>query len=129
MKKILFLCRENACRSQMAAAFFKKELPNWTVGSAGSAPADEVDPLAAGVMREKGLDISRNKPKKFTPQMGAGFDYVVTMGCGDECPITDRKKTIEWDIKNPHGKPIEKYRQVRDQIEKKTKELAANING
>ncbi len=124
MKKILFICRENAARSQMAAAFLKKFSPDSIVDSAGSSPAEIVDPLAAGVMREKGIDISRNKPKKFTPDMGAGFDYIVLMGCGDECPVTDRQKTVDWDLESPKGKPIEKYRQVRDQIEKKAKELA-----
>jgi len=127
MKKMLFLCVENACRSQMAAAFFKKLAPEFLVDSAGSAPADKVDPFAVEVMREKGLDISQNKPKKFTPEMGAGFDYVVTMGCGDACPITGRKKAIEWDIENPRGKTLETYRQVRDLIEKKTIGLAAKL--
>lgn len=123
MKKILFICRENAARSQMAAAFLKKFSPDSIVDSAGSSPADKVEPFAVEAMREKGIDISRNKPKKFTQEMGAGFDFIVTMGCGDECPITDRQKTVDWDMESPKGKPIEKYRQVRDQIEKKARNL------
>jgi len=129
MKKILFVCVENAGRSQMAEAFankFGKE--KFVVSSAGNKPAMLVNPIVVEVMKEKGLDISGNTPKMLTFQMANDSDLIVTMGCNDQgiCPGPFFKPTIEWKLEDPKGKPIEKVREIRDQIERQVKELIEN---
>ena len=126
MKKILFVCVENAGRSQMAEAFAKKfGSDNFAVSSAGNKPAEKVNPVVAEVMMEKGIDISTNKPKMLTFQMAQDADLIVTMGCNDQgiCPGPFFKPTIDWKIEDPRGKPIESVREIRDEIEQLVKEL------
>jgi protein-tyrosine-phosphatase len=122
MKKILFVCVENAGRSQMAEAFAKKYgQDKFTVSSAGNKPADKINPVVVEVMKEKGLDISMNKPKMITAKMAMDTDLIVTMGCNDQgiCPGPFFKPTIEWKLEDPKGKSIEKVREIRDEIEQK----------
>jgi len=121
MKKVLFVCVENACRSQIAKGFFNTFTKKGMADSAGTQPANRVDPVAVKVMKEVGVDIGNNKPKHLTFEMNNKFDFIVTMGCIDGCPITPKNKTIEWDIKDPKGRDIDFYRKVRDQIEKMLK--------
>jgi len=116
MKKVLFVCIENACRSQMAQGFFNHITRDAIADSTGTQPTDQVDPKAIYVMKEVGINIGQNKPKILTPRMNNEFDYIVTMGCIDACPITPREKTLEWNIEDPKGKSVEKYREIRDKI-------------
>ena len=126
MKKILFVCVENAGRSQMAEAFAKKYgADRVVVSSAGNKPAEKVNPVVVEVMKEKGIDISNNKPKLITFQMANDSDLIVTMGCNDQgiCPGPFFKPTIDWKLEDPKGKPIEKVREIRDEIERQVQEL------
>ncbi len=126
MKKILFVCVENAGRSQMAEAFAKKYGEGkFAVLSAGNKPAEKVNPVVVEVMREEGIDISSNKPKLLNFQTANDSDLIVTMGCNDQgvCPGPFFKPTIDWKLEDPKGKPIEKVREIRDQIENQVLDL------
>ena len=126
MKKILFVCVENAGRSQIAEAFANKYgKSKFVVSSAGNKPADKVNPIVVEVLKEKGIDISMNKPKLLTFQMAQDADLVVTMGCNDQgiCPGPFFKPTIDWNLEDPKGKPIEKVREIRDEIDHKVQRL------
>jgi arsenate reductase (thioredoxin) len=126
MKRILFICVENAGRSQMAEAFAQKYGEGKIVASsAGNKPADKVNPKVAEVMKEKVIDISMNKPKLLTVQMTQEADLIVTMGCNDQgiCPGPFFKPTIEWKLEDPKDKSIEKVREIRDEIERQVIEL------
>ena len=126
LKKVLFVCVENAGRSQMAEAFAKKHgADHFVASSAGNKPAEKVNPTVVEVMKEKGIDISANKPKLITFQMANDSDLIVTMGCNDQgiCPGPFFKPTIDWKLEDPKGKPIERVREIRDQIERQVQEL------
>jgi arsenate reductase (thioredoxin) len=132
MKKILFVCVENAGRSQMAEAFAKKYGQNvFIASSAGNKPADKVNPIVIEVMKEKDIDISNNRPKLISFQMANDSDLIVTMGCNDQgiCPGPFFKPTIDWKLEDPKGKPIEKVREIRDQIERQVKEIINQNQG
>jgi arsenate reductase len=130
MNRVLFVCVENAGRSQIAEAFAnyygKGKL---FASSAGVMLADRVNPVVVEVMREKGFDISMNKPKLLTPKMIEEADKVITMGCSVEklCPAPLLKNVIDWQLEDPKGKPIEIVRRIRDEIETKVHELIAEI--
>jgi len=126
MKRLLFVCVENAGRSQIAEAFanyFGEGKVN--VSSAGNKPAEKVNPIVVEVMKEKGIDISANKPKMLTFQMAQDADLIVTMGCNDQgiCPGPFFKPTVDWKLEDPKGKPIERVRAIRDEIEESVKKL------
>jgi len=124
MRKLLFVCVENAGRSQMAEAFAKTYGKGKVEAvSAGTMPAKEVSPVVVQVMREKGLDISANKPKLIANQMVQEADTIIVMGCSAEgfCPAPLLNKVVDWGIDDPKGKPIEKVREIRDEIEKKVR--------
>ena len=126
MKRILFVCVENAGRSQMAEGFANKYgNENFFVLSAGNKPADKVNPIVVEAMKEKGIDISMNKPKLLTYEMAQDADLIITMGCNDQglCPGPFFKPTINWKLEDPKGKSVEKVRQIRDEIEKLVNEL------
>jgi arsenate reductase len=126
--KILFVCIENSCRSQMAEGFAKKLGKNKIeVFSAGSNPSGKVNESAIEVMKEISIDISQQKSKGFKELPYKGFDYVITMGCGDVCPFVPAKQRIEWDIPDPKGRSIEEFRVVRDEIEERVKELFKRV--
>lgn len=128
MKKILFVCVENSCRSQMAEGFAKAlggvKLEAY---SAGSNPSGKVNPEAIKVMRQIGIDISTAKSKGFNELAVKEFDYVVTMGCQDICPFVPAKKHIDWEIEDPKGKGEESFRQTRDQIKEKVESLIREV--
>jgi protein-tyrosine-phosphatase len=125
--KILFVCVENAGRSQMAEAFAKKL--GLSATSAGTLPATRINPLVVKVMKEKGIDLSTNRPKVLTMQMVNEADLIVTMGCSVEevCPAPIvakmQKKLVDWNLNDPKGRPIEMVRQIRDEIEREVAEL------
>jgi arsenate reductase len=128
LKRILFVCVENAGRSQMAEAFANKYgKDTFIVSSAGNKPAEKVNPIVVEVLKEKGIDISMNKPKQLTFQMTQDADLIVTMGCNDNgiCPGPFFKPTIEWKLEDPKGKPIDKVREMRDDIEQRVQKLIA----
>lgn len=126
--KILFVCVENAGRSQMAEAFAKRL--GLDASSAGTLPAQAVNPLVVQVMQERGIDISKSAPKLLTPEMIDQADLVITMGCSVEevCPrpivMQMRKKLIDWKLQDPKQKPIEEVRRIRNEIERRVSELA-----
>lgn len=129
MKKILFICVENACRSQMAEVFFNKYSVGKAVAvSAGTRPANQVDPKAVEVMKEVGIDISKQKPKLLTQEMTKGTDRIVTMGCGAEFCPAPYVKAEDWSIEDPSGKSLEKFREVRDEIRRKVEKLIKEIS-
>ena len=131
MKKILFVCVENAGRSQMAEAFANHlGKANIVAFSAGNQPAAQINPVVVQVMMEKGIDISMRKPKMLTFQMAQEADLIVTMGCNDQgiCPGPFFKPTIDWKLEDPKGKPIETVREIRDEIERRVENLIDKIN-
>jgi protein-tyrosine-phosphatase len=111
----------------MAKGFFNALAENAWADSAGIKPAEEADPNAIKVMKEVNIDIGQNKPKMLTFAMNNEYDYIVTMGCINECPTTLKEKTIEWNIEDPKGKTIDKYRDIRDQIENHVKKLIERV--
>ncbi len=128
MKRVLFVCVENSCRSQMAeslANFYGK----WRVEafSAGSKPSGMVNPNAITVMKELGLDIASNTSKSFNDLKIKEFDYVITLGCSDVCPFFPAKEYIDWKIADPKGKDIDFFRKVRDDIKKQIKEFLKKL--
>ncbi len=128
MKKILFVCIENSCRSQMAEGF-AQEIGRDILDaySAGSRPSGNVNPTAVKVMQEIGIDIFNQKSKGFTDLPVKEFDYVVTLGCQDVCPFVPAKEHLDWQISDPKNKDIEFFRNVRDDIKNKVVKLIENI--
>ena len=128
MKKVLFVCVENARRSQMAEAFLNRLAKGQAVAvSAGDRPASKVDEKAVEVMKEIGIDITERRPKSLTMKMVEEADVVITMGCGaDVCPVVP-KRVEEWKIEDPAGKPIAKFREVRNEIKKRVEKLVKSL--
>ena len=127
IRTVLFVCTENACRSQMAEGWARKLLPDWQAYSAGSKPRGSVDASAIVVMQEVGIDISGNASKGFDALPVKELDYVVTMGCKDGCPFVPAKRSFAWDIPDPAGKDLDFYRQVRDLIRDRLSRLPSEI--
>ena len=122
--KVVFVCVENARRSQMAQAFAEKiGRGRLDAYSAGSRPAFQIDPAIVEVMKEKGIDLSGKRPKGLNHLPPVEMDYLVTMGCEETCPAILAKKIIEWEIPDPKGKSIGTFREVRDMIEEKVRRL------
>lgn len=131
MKKVLFVCVENAGRSQMAEAFANNYGKGKLIASsAGVMLADRVNPAVVEAMKEKGIDISMNKPKLLTVKMTEEADKIITMGCSVEkiCPAPLLKNVIDWNLDDPKGKPIEQVRKIRDEIEKRILELISELD-
>ena len=129
-KTVLFVCVENSGRSQMAAGLFRKYAPrDYTALSAGTKPSGEINPLAIQAMKEYGIDISNQKSKIVTEDMIRNATVSVNMGCMDKesCPTLFIHNLIECGIEDPKGKPIEKLREIRDDIEQKVRQLAADL--
>jgi arsenate reductase (thioredoxin) len=115
--EVLFVCVHNAGRSQMAAGFLTHLAGDRIeVRSAGSLPADQVNPAAVEAMKEVGIDISGRRPKVLTTEAVQASDYVITMGCGDACPIFPGKKYLDWALDDPAGQGVEAVRPIRDEI-------------
>jgi arsenate reductase len=126
-KKVLFVCRENACRSQMASAFARFHAGDKIEAeSAGSAPAKEINPVMEEVMREKGIDMAFRRPKTIEETAGVWKpDLIISMGCEDACPYFPGVPNKEWELEDPAEKPISFMRTIRDKTEKKVKDLIA----
>ena len=122
--EVLFLCVHNAGRSQMAAAFARQiGAGRVIVYSAGSAPGETLNPAVVEVMRERGIDITGERPQKLTDEMALSADVVVTMGCGDACPVYPGKRYVDWELSDPAGKPLDEVRPIRDDIERRVQHL------
>lgn len=125
---VLFVCVHNAGRSQMAAAWLMHLAGDRVaVYSAGSEPADSVNPTAVAAMREVGLDLTGAAPKILTTESVQRADVVVTMGCGDTCPFFPGKRYLDWQLTDPAGQPIETVRMVRDEIRARVERLVAEL--
>ena len=126
--EVLFVCVHNAGRSQMAAAL----LDHYAAGrvrvrSAGSAPAHEINPAVIAAMREVGIDLSKEFPKPLTDEAVRGADAVITMGCGDACPIYPGTCYLDWELADPAGKAIEEVRPIRDEIDQRVRALLEEL--
>lgn len=126
--EVLFVCVHNAGRSQMAAGLLAKHAAGRVmVRSAGSAPADTIDPAVAEVMGEVGVDLAQAFPKPLTSEAVEGADVVITMGCGDACPIYPGKRYLDWELPDPAGKSLEEVRPIRDEIDRRVRALLGEI--
>jgi arsenate reductase (thioredoxin) len=125
---VLFVCVQNAGRSQMAAALLAREAGHHvTIHSAGSLRADQVHPVVVEAMAELGFDLSHELPKALTDDAVQAADVVVTMGCGDACPVYPGKLYRDWDVEDPAGKPLHDVRRIRDDIHQRVRELVAEM--
>ncbi|MER6826268.1 arsenate reductase ArsC [Streptosporangium sp. NPDC000563] len=128
LPEVLFVCVHNAGRSQMAAALLEHHAAgSVTVRSAGSAPADSINPAVITVMDELGLDLTRAFPKPLTGEAVQAADVVVTMGCGDACPIFPGKRYLDWQLADPAGQGVEQVRLIRDEIDARVRALLAEL--
>jgi len=129
-KKILFVCVENAGRSQMAEAFFRKYSPKgYEPISAGTKPSEKINPVAVQAMKEIGIDFGLQIPKILTNEIITDSVLSVNMGCMDktECPAVFMRDSVDWNIEDPKGKSIDKVREIRDDIEQKVRELCKTL--
>ena len=128
--EVLFVCVHNAGRSQMAAALLEsKARGRIEVRSAGSEPADQLNPAVVEAMDELDIDIATERPKKLEDDMVREADVVITMGCGDACPIYPGKRYEDWELEDPAGKDLDTVRGIRDEIESRVEKLIAEIAG
>lgn len=129
LASVLFVCVHNAGRSQMAAGFLNHLAGDRIeVRSAGSVPGDQVNPAAVQAMQEVGVEIADQKPKILTTEAVQASDYVITMGCGDACPIFPGKKYLDWALEDPAGQGVEAVRPIRDEIRTRIETLIAEID-
>jgi arsenate reductase (thioredoxin) len=125
---VLFLCVHNAGRSQMALGWFNHLAGGRAVGwSGGSEPADEINPVAVKAMAEVGIDITAEFPKPWTDEIVRASDVVVTMGCGDACPLFPGKRYIDWSLDDPAGQDLDTVRRIRDDIGRRVRDLLADL--
>lgn len=130
MPSVLFVCVHNAGRSQMAAGWLTHLAGDRIeVRSAGSAPADQINPVAVEAMREVGVDITAARPKVLTAEAVQASDVVITMGCGDACPIFPGKRYEDWKLDDPAGQGIEAVRPIRDEIRARVERLVGELTG
>jgi len=126
--EVLFMCTHNAGRSQMAAALLAREASGRVrVTSAGSEPASEINPAVVAAMAEIGIDISREVPKPLGAGQAQAADVVVTMGCGDACPVYPGKRYLDWPLPDPAGLSVEQVRPIRDEIAARVRALLAEL--
>ena len=126
--EVLFVCVHNAGRSQMAAALLDHHARGRVqVRSAGSDPADSLNPAVVAAMAEVGIDLSRELPKPLTDASVKAADVVITMGCGDACPVYPGRRYEDWQLQDPAGQPIEQVRRIRDQIDGHVRQLLAEL--
>jgi arsenate reductase len=129
MSTVLFVCRQNAGRSQMSQALFQRASGGrHQTLSAGTIPADHVHPAVVEVMRELGIDLADRTPQLLTEELAAEADVVVTMGCGDECPFIPGKRYIDWDLSDPSGQPVDQVRAIRDDIDQRVRALLDELD-
>jgi len=127
--EVLFVCVHNAGRSQMAAALLHKRADGRIqVRSAGSDPAERINPAAVEAMEEIGVDLSEEFPKPLTDELVRAADVVITMGCGDACPVYPGKRYEDWQVDDPAGKSLAEVRRIRDEIDRRVKSLVAELS-
>jgi len=126
--EVLFVCVHNAGRSQMAAALLATHAEGKVnVRSAGSTPANEINPAVVQVMNELGVDMSQEFPKPLAHEFVSAADVVITMGCGDACPIYPGKRYEDWEVQDPAGKSVDEVRKIRDEIDARVRQLLSVI--
>jgi arsenate reductase (thioredoxin) len=129
MSTVLFVCKQNAGRSQMSQALFEQAAgAAHRALSAGTRPVEHLHPEAVEVMRELGVDLSDRTPKLLTRELAEQADIVVTMGCGDECPLIPGKRYLDWELPDPAGQPLDAVRAIRDEIVHRVSGLLAELN-
>jgi arsenate reductase len=129
MTTVLFVCRENAGRSQISQALFEKAAAGrHSALSAGTRPAERVHPEVTEAMRELDIDLDGREPKPLTRDLAQQADVVVTMGCGDECPYIPGKRYVDWELPDPAGQPIERVREIRDEIARRIQALLMELD-
>ena len=128
LPQVLFVCVHNAGRSPMAAALLQHHAAGWVdVRSAGSTPADEINPVVRKAMAERGIDLGGARPRVPTADAVKAADVVVTMGCGDACPVFPGKRYLDWELTDPAGKSVEEVRPIVDEIERRVLALLAEL--
>jgi len=128
--EVLFVCVHNAGRSQMAAGLLDRHANGRVhVRSAGTRPADEINPAVVAAMDEIGINLSKEYPKPLTTEVVKAADVVITMGCGDACPIYPGTRYLDWDLPDPAGRSVEEVREIRDEIERRVRELVGELVG
>lgn len=129
MSTVLFVCLQNAGRSQMSQALFEQAARGaHRALSAGTHPAQQVHPEVVEVMREVGIDLAARTPRRLTRELAEQADVVVTMGCGDECPFIPGRRYIDWELPDPSGQPIEAVRATRDEIANRVAALLSELD-
>jgi arsenate reductase (thioredoxin) len=129
MTRVLFVCLQNAGRSQMSRALFERAAGGaHEADSAGTTPADRVHPEVVEVMRELDVDLSGEQPKELTRELAERADVVVTMGCGDACPYIPGKRYVDWELPDPAGRPLGEVRAIRDEIAERVKALLDELS-
>jgi arsenate reductase len=129
MRRVLFVCVQNAGRSQIAQALFERTAEGrHEARSAGSRPAEKVHPEVVAVMRELGIDVAGRTPRRLEPADLEWADHVVTMGCGDECPVVPGKRYEDWELPDPAGRPLEEVRAIRDEIAERVGSLVSELD-
>jgi arsenate reductase (thioredoxin) len=128
MKRVIFACVHNAGRSQMAAALFNRiaDPTKARAVSAGTEPGDRVHPEVILAMNELGLDLSGARPQRLTPELAAGAQVLITMGCGDACPFVPGAERDDWPLDDPKGKTLDDVRRIRDEIRRRVEQLVAH---
>ena len=129
MSRVLFVCLHNAGRSQMSQALFEKSAESrHEAQSAGTEPARQIHPTVVTVMEEEGIDLSRRVPRLLTDELARWADVIVTMGCGDACPVIPGKHYIDWDLRDPKHLPLEEVRAIRDEIRLRVAGLVKDLD-
>jgi arsenate reductase len=129
MAHVLFVCLQNAGRSQMSQALFERAARGrHTATSAGTTPATRVHPEVAQVMRELGVELAGREPRKLTRELAEQASLVVTMGCGDQCPYIPGKRYLDWDLTDPAGRPLDEVRAIRDEIARRVDALVDDLD-
>jgi protein-tyrosine-phosphatase len=130
MATALFVCRQNAGRSQISAALFEQAAAGrHRALSAGTSPADRVHPEVVEVMRELDIDLADRRPQRLTRELAEQADVVVTMGCGDACPYIPGRRYVDWDLPDPAGRPIDEVRATREEIARRVRGLVDDLDG
>ncbi|HET9718964.1 MAG TPA: arsenate reductase ArsC [Solirubrobacteraceae bacterium] len=129
MSHVLFVCRQNAGRSQISQVLFERGAHGrHAATSAGTSPASSVHPEVIAVMRELGIDLAGRTPRLLTRELAERADLVVTMGCGDQCPYIPGKRYIDWELADPAGQPLDGVRRIRDQIARRVDDLLGELD-
>jgi arsenate reductase len=127
--KVLFVCLHNAGRSQISEVLFERAAGGLhEARSAGTTPADRVHENVVAVMREKGIDLADRKPQQLTTDLAQWADVVITMGCGDACPVIPGKRHVDWDLRDPSGLPVVEVREIRDDISRRVAVLLESLD-